>query len=205
MFSKFFLSLSAGKKIAYLAVFIALSVVANAFSIDVSTSQKITFTYLVCFLSGALFGAVAAFGIGFLGDAIGFLILPSSGPYWVLFSLSLGIYGFIAGIVFHCFKGERRSQLYLKGAIALIVNYILITLCINTVSNYYYLYIFYWEGIPKKAFLVFLGGRIAFQSVVYVINCALCMALLPVVYFLKPSKKTKHISKKEDANAERIE
>ena len=45
--------------------------------------------------------------------------------------------------------------------------------------NYFYLYVFVWEGVFKKAFWVWFAGRIAFQSVVFGINSALCFATLP--------------------------
>ena len=76
-FSTYFRALSAGKKIALLAVFVALSVVVNCFSIDVSPSNKIAFTYAVCFFAGYLLGAVPAFFVALLGDVFGYLI-PSA-------------------------------------------------------------------------------------------------------------------------------
>ena len=51
MFSKTFRAFSAGKQIAWLAVFVALSVAANSYiGIELSATNKITFTYAVCFL-----------------------------------------------------------------------------------------------------------------------------------------------------------
>ena len=88
LFSAYFRSLSAAKKVALLAVFIALSIVVNCFSIDVTASNKIAFTYVVCFFAGYLLGGVPAFCIALLGDAIGYLVNPV-GVYW-LFGLTLG-------------------------------------------------------------------------------------------------------------------
>ena len=77
LFSAYFRSLSAAKKVALLAVFIALSIVVNCFSIDVTASNKIAFTYVVCFFAGFLLGGVPAFGIALLGDVIDILSTPS--------------------------------------------------------------------------------------------------------------------------------
>ena len=77
MVSKAFRSFSMSKQIAYLAIFIALSVAANSvLGVELSASNKITFTYTVSFLAGYLLGPVPAFLVGFIGDAIGFRISP---------------------------------------------------------------------------------------------------------------------------------
>ena len=62
-FSDFFLELSVGKKTAYLGVFIALAVIANIFSVDLTESMKITFTYLVAFFAGAFLGPLMGFAV----------------------------------------------------------------------------------------------------------------------------------------------
>lgn len=178
MFSKFFTSLSASKKIALLSMFIALSVVANMFSVDITPSLKITFTYTVCFFSAMLMGAIPAFAVGMVGDAIGYLIIPS-GVYW-LFGITLGLYGFLAGIVLHYLPFEGKAALVLKSLAAFVVCYLSITLCLNSVVNYYYMKIFIWEGVAKKTFFVYLAGRIVVQTAIYAVNVGLSLLLLPV-------------------------
>ena len=71
MFTKAFVSLSAAKKIAYLAVFTAIAVAVNAFSIDVTPALKLSFTATVGFFVGAMFGPVGGFAVMFTGDLIG--------------------------------------------------------------------------------------------------------------------------------------
>ncbi len=183
MFSKSFSALSAGKKAALLSVFMALSVVVNVFGVDTPTF-KITLTYLVCFYAALLMGAVPAFLVGFLGDALGFLIFPNGGIYW-LFGLTLGLYGFFAGVIVHYFPAKGKGTLYLKTAIAFAVCYLLITVLINTAVNYSYVMIFVWNGVPKKTFFVYFAGRIAVQTIVYLVNVGLAFLLLPVVSRLK--------------------
>lgn len=179
MFTKVFRSFSPSKQIAYLALFIALSVACNSFlDIDVTASNKITFTYFICFYAGFLLGPVPGFIVGLLGDAIGFLI-KQSGIYW-LFGLTLGLFGFLSGIIMKYIPWSGKKGLYGKAAVSFAVCFLVITCFVNSVVNYFYAYIFIWEGVFKKAFWVWFAGRIAFQSVVYVINTALCFATLPL-------------------------
>lgn len=180
MFSPFFKGLSSAKKIAFLAVFLALSVVTNTFlDIDFGSTNKLTFTYLACFYAAYLLGALPAFVVGFVGDGIGFLIKPS-GVYW-LFGLTLGIYAFLAGIVVRYLPARGRAAPYIKAAVALAVCYVAITLCLNSVVNYYYVKVILYHGDYNKAFWVYLGGRIGIQTAVYAVNAAVVFVLLPVI------------------------
>ncbi len=191
MFSKSFVSLSSGKKVALLAIFITLSVVANMLSVNVTPSFNITFTYTVCFFAAMLLGAVPAFAVGFLGDAIGFLIAPS-GVYW-LFGLTLGIYGFLAGIVMNYLPPKNGARLIIKCLIAFLICYLAITICLNSVVNYYYVKIFIWQGVPKKTFLAYFAGRVGLQSAVYAINLGVSVLLLPVAARLQPGSKKRKV------------
>lgn len=183
MFSKFFLSLSAGKKIAFLAVFTALSVAVNFLSIDITPTNKITFTYLLCFFAGIFLGAVPAFSVAFLGDSISFLIAPT-GVFW-LFGLTLGLYAFLVGAVMNLLPVSGKKGVYIKAVIALSVGYLIITVFINSLVNYSYMLLFIWNGVAKKTFFVYLGGRLAVQSIVYAVNTAACLLLLPLAANLR--------------------
>ena len=196
LFSVYFSRLTAAKKIALLAVFIALSIVVNCFSIDVGSSNKIAFTYVVCFFAGYFLGGVPAFCIALLGDAIGYLVNPV-GVYW-LFGLTLGVYAFLMGVVmnFQVRADEGRAAPYVRTAVALVLGYVLITMLLNSLVNYWYVMLFVWNGAAKKTFLVYLGGRLAFQSIVYAVNAAICVAIVPVLVQidrrLKRRKRAKH-------------
>ena len=196
-FSACFRALSAGKKTALAAVFVALSVVVNCFSIDVGTSNKTDFTYAVCFYAGYLLGAVPAFFVAFLGDALGYLLNPQ-GVFW-LFGVTLGVYAVIMGAVMNAPLGRGRGAPYLRAVVALVLGYVLVTVVLNSVVNYWYARIFFWDGIPKKTFLVYLGGRLAFQSIVYAVNFAVCLALLPAaVGFSRRGRKGSRAAPHED-------
>lgn len=179
LFTKYFLSLSSAKKIAYIAVFIALSVVTNSLiEINVTPSNKITFTYFICFISGFLLGPLPGFLVGFLGDAIGFLLVPQD-VYW-LFGLTLGLTGLLAGLV-RKLPLYGRKGVFLKALVFFVLSYVVITCFVNSLVNYWYLYLFIWNGTVKTVFWVWLGGRLAFQTVIYAVNVGLCAVVLSVL------------------------
>ncbi len=194
MFSKTYLSLSAGRKIALLAVFIAFGVVANFVSVDVTPSVKITFTYTVCFFAGLLMGGIPAFLVGFLGDTIGFLIVPS-GVFW-LYGVTLGLLALIFGVCLNRITFTFRGGQYVSAVIAFAAGYLLVTLLLNSVVNYWYLRLFTWTGDAQKSFSVYLAGyltgRLIFQSVVFAVNAAACLLLLPFACKLKAALANKH-------------
>ena len=126
MFSKAFRSYSVSKQVAYLAIFIALSVAANSvLGIDLPPSNKIAFTYAVSFFAGYLLGPVPAFAVGLIGDAIGFLISPVD-VYW-LYGLTLGLYGFLVGWIMNGIRREEKGWLYIKAIIAFAAGFLVIT------------------------------------------------------------------------------
>ena len=187
LFSVWFRGLSAGRKTALVAMFIAVSVVANCFSIDVGASNKIAFTYVVCFFAGYLLGGLPAFFIALLGDALGYLFNPV-GVYW-LFGVTLALYALFVGAVMNMPVGAgKRAALCCKAAAALLLGYVLFTVLLNTAVNYWYVLLFVWEGVAKKTFWLYFAGRISFQTVVYAVNFAVCLALLPVFSHLLRAK-----------------
>ena len=117
MFTKAFRSVSVSRKVAMLALFIAVSVVANSvLGVDIGASNKIAFTYLVCFFAGCMMGPVPAFIVGVVGDAIGFLIQPV-GVFW-FFGVTLGLFGFLTGLIMNGIRTKTVKGLYAKAALA---------------------------------------------------------------------------------------
>ena len=181
MFSKYFNSLSEVKRITLLALFLALSIVANTIlDIDITPQNKITFTYFIMFISAYVLGALPTFLIGFAGDGLGYLIMPD-GAYW-LYGLSLGLMGFIIGIILHYLPIKSA---YIKTAISCVVCYILFTICLNSLINYFYVYTFIWGGQPNKSIWLYLAGylppRLLIQTIVYMANYILCFLTIPII------------------------
>ena len=190
MFSRAYKSFSAGRKLAYLAVFIALSVAVNSFELNLVVA-KVTFTYLVCFTAAALLGGVPAFVVGFLGDAIGFLISPS-GVYW-FFGLTLGIFGFLCGVIMNAIRIPGKHGVYIRAVIALAVCFLVISCGLNLLVNYSYMVIFLAD---TRTFLVYVAARMPVVSVVYLVNAAVGLLILPVFLGMRAFRPL--ILKKED-------
>lgn len=188
-FSRLFLSSSSGTKIALIAMFTALAVLANALSIDISPSQKITFTYLVAFFAGTFFGGGAGFIIMFLGDLIGFLINSGGGVFWFPTSICTGLLALIPGVIMNVVKFRFKGGVMLKAVIAALITYAAITCCLSALANYAYVkYVVYAGREYDKLFSAYLVGKIAFSSVVAWINYALCFALIPIINSVKGLK-----------------
>lgn len=181
LFSGFFLRMSNGGKIACLGVFIALSIVVNMFSIDITPSIKVSFNYLVAFFAGTFFGPVAGFLVCFLGDILAFVIFPSSGVYWFLTGINTGLLAFIPGLVMNLLP----LNVYIKAAISVALMYLLCTCGFGAYSNYLYVKTIVYHGSYDKAFFAYLGGKIAVASIVSAINYVLVFILIPVINSIK--------------------
>lgn len=186
LFSNLFLNSSQGKKIALVAVFTALAVVANIFSIDLTPTQKIAFTYLVGFFAGTFFGGAIGFVIMLSGDVLGFFINAGGGVYWPPTGLCTGLLALVPGIIMNAVRFRFRGGVLLKAFLAALAAYLCVTCCLGALSNYCYVkYVVYAGREYDKLFIVYLAGKIAFSSIVAWINYALCLALIPVFNSIK--------------------
>lgn len=183
-FSTYFLSSSLGRKIALLGVFIALSIVVNVFSIDVTPTQKISFTYLVGFFVGTYFGGIPGFIIMFLGDFIGILI--TGAIYWFPTGIATACLALIPGIVMNALPFRFQGGVFVKAAIAMALMFLLVTCGIGAWANYQYVKIVVYAGrVYETAFTAYLTTKIAFSSIVSAINYALVFLLIPVCNKIK--------------------
>lgn len=163
-------------------MFTALAVVANVFSVDISPSQKVAFTYLVGFFSGTFFGGLIGFVIMFLGDVIGFLINAGGGMYFLPTGLCTGLLAFIPGIIMNAVSLRFKGGIFLKAFLAALAAYLCVTCSLGALSNYCYVkYVVYAGQEYGKLFTVYLAGKIAFSSAVAWLNYALCFALIPII------------------------
>lgn len=186
-FSELFLKLNASKRAAYLGVFVALTVIVNMFSIDLTPELKISFNYLVCFFCGTFLGPVGGFGVSFLGDTLGFLLVPSPYPYWLPTGICTGLLAFIPGAVMNQLKFSFKGAVYLKAAISVLLMYLIVTCGLGAYSNYLFIkYVIYAGKEYDKLFFTYLGGKILFASVVSAVNYALVFAVIPLFNAAKP-------------------
>lgn len=160
------MSLTQTQKIAYTAVFTAMTVIFNIFTIDTGLKYfMITLVAVPCFLAGIIVGPYYAFAMGFLADLIGALIHPLD-PYLPLVGLASGLLGFIPGMIFKYLKGNA----YLKTVLSFLLCLVICTAGINT----YALYLAYSKG---QTFIAYLAVRIPFQSLVSVINLTITILI----------------------------
>ncbi len=169
-------------RMAYLAVLVALAIISNVFEINIPSgafiSNKIGFTYVPVFLTGIFFGPVAGFGVGALGDALGWLINQSAGVYNPLFTLSTALMGVIAGLVWRIPKLNKIIKLI----IALVLAYILCSCGLNTFATWFY------YSSQKKTFWVYLLGRMPGSAVTLAVNTVTLFVLIPITKKLIPEK-----------------
>lgn len=180
--------MSEAKKAAYLGVFMALAIVANVYSIDVSPQLKISFNYLVGFFAGTFFGALGGFIILFLGDLLAFLLSSGGGYYWFLTGIATGLLAFIPGVVMNTVRLPFRGGVYVKAAVSVVLMYLLVTCGFGALSNYLYIKLYLYHGDYQKTFFVYLSGKLLFSTVVSAVNYVLVFLLIPVLNAVKPLK-----------------
>ena len=130
MFTKTFVSLSSAKKVAYLAVFAAIAVAVNAFSIDLTAALKLSFTATVGYFSGALFGPVGGLAVMLVGDTIGcFISGYAPNPIISVGTVMLGV---IPGLI----MTYMRGNMILKSIVSYILCFFVTTAFLNTLGVY---------------------------------------------------------------------
>ncbi len=155
------------KKLVYTALFTALNVLANIFSIKLFTSNYLSFVYVVCFMAAAYLGILPAAIVAFLGDLIGCFVAPK-GEINPLILLSSTLLGLIPALIFKI----KNLDLTVKLIIALVICTVVCTSFLNT----YALWVMYSSS--SKTFWVYLGGRLPFQLVNTFYNGVIVFALL---------------------------
>jgi ECF transporter S component (folate family) len=167
------------RRLAYTAVFVALSVVANGGAVT-AQGNTISFTYIVAFLAGTVLGPIGGFLVGFLGDLLGFLIIPQGPTYMPLIGISSGLMGLIPGVVMNLKILDRadlrlspvKSRLLKTGAIVLSMGLIALicTTCLNTLGTF----ILYSSKVHTFTnWLVYLAARAPLQFPVVALNTAI--------------------------------
>ena len=99
IFSPFVLKEKRSRKIAYVAMMVALAIMVNIYEIPSDGSVQWSFTTAVSILVGILVGPISGFVICFLGDGLGFAVHPK-GAYTPWIGISTGMMALISGMVF---------------------------------------------------------------------------------------------------------
>jgi len=155
------------QKLTATAMLVALSVVANIFSVQIYGSNYISFTYIPCFVAAIWLGVIPAAAVGFLGDLIAGLLFPH-GVYNILIGISSTLIAVVPAVIYKIMPNKRRIALLTSLAICS-------TLCTSGL-NTYALWLMYGAQ-SGKTFWVYLGGRLPFQLLNTLVNGVL-IALL---------------------------
>ena len=175
IFSPFVLKASRARKIAYVALMVALAIVCNMYFEFKLGAVQYSFTTAVSMLIGLLIGGGAGFVACFIGDAIGFIANPF-GAYTPWIGLATGLTALISGAVFHLIKTNRNWHLYVKVAFISLLSFAVCSLGINST----FLWLSYYSSMSYGEWLAFryiASGQI----IVSAVNYALLFILVPVL------------------------
>lgn len=174
------------RTLTVLALFAALGVCLKAFfSLQIAPAGlkivDVSLTPIPVMLSGVFFGPVAGFLVGLVSDIGGFFLGVQMSGYNLLFSISMGLFGVITGLLY--FKHKKDSVL--KATISVGAAQIVVSVIINT--------IIIWQlyGAPIAALLPTRLISAAVEMPVYVWIMMLFIELLtPLVKRVTMVSKT---------------
>ena len=181
IFSPFVLKEKRSRKIAYVAMMVALSIVCNIFfEFKLGTVQYSLTTAISC-LIGILLGAGSGFIACFIGDAVGFFVNPY-GAYTPWIGLATGLMAFISGLVFHFYKNRSNLTIYIKLCVIAISTLLLCSLCINSM----FLWLSYYNEASFTGFLIyryFVQGQIWVSGLNYALLFVFVHLIRQVPFF----------------------
>jgi ECF transporter S component (folate family) len=179
LFSPLVLSLPKAKKIAYIAVVTAITIVANTFFELKFLGVQFSLTIFVSVLAGIILGALPAFVACFLGDLFGFLLHPM-GEYSPFIGISTGLMA-VFGALIVALPAAFKGGLFVKIALVCVLIFCVCTAGITTVylNAVWYKSLTYGECLVAR---LFAEGQI-WNSVG---NYALLFAVVPTLTKIQP-------------------
>ena len=177
------------KRIALIAVFIALCVAINSFEINLSNELKISFTITVCTLAGLFTGFIGGALTGFLGDLIG-CMLTGLTPIPLL-SVSNALLGLIPGLAFDLYRKFFGNITAIKGVIIILVCQLILFSTVTLFINTYAIWDFYGIGAKStKSYMVWTVARVfpvqMLNSLMNLaVSCVLFVSIIRVSFFKK--------------------
>lgn len=181
LFSDLLNAKSSTKRVAYVAVLTALSVVCNMFFefklADTQFSLTIFFSAITGMLIGPLFGFIACF----MGDLVGFLYNSGGFLYMPWIGISMGMVALISGLIMNGFYIKNKLGVYIKILIVALLTFLICTIAINTTAFWL---MYNGRKVPFTAYLVtrlFVQGQI-WNSL---FNYALLFVFYPIILRVK--------------------
>ncbi len=207
LFSRNLQEKSVAKKIAYIAVVTAFTIVSNVFEFKFVNVQ-FSLTILISALAGLILGAGSGFIACFLGDFLGFLTNSGGYAYMPWVGLTTAVIALISGLVFNNLPLNFKGSVIVKTLIVVFATFLCGTILINTTG--FYIYNKYFMGL-SKTFLSYVnekfGGNASYIAyAVYrlfalgqiynsIANYALLFIIAPILLkipLFKPSKEEKN-------------
>lgn len=143
---------SSTRKITYMAVFVALSVVINTMRFG-----SISFGGFPIIYSGLVLGPVNGFIVGAVSDVLGFIVRPSSGGYNVVFTLTSALTGLIPILVIRLFKVKYPNFKFYQVLLGIFVGQMITSVIM---SPYFQAFIF-----GKNTFIYYATKALIKQAV----------------------------------------
>ena len=161
--------MSRNKKIILTAVLLALLIVLSRFLSIKTPIMKISFGFVPTMLCAIWLGPKWTLLLNVLGDIIGATFFPT-GPYFVGYTISTAVAGFIYGIILY--KKEKDSYNDLQFVIRLTISTVLVAVIVNMGLNTL------WTSITNgKAFIPLLLTRLPKQLMMIPVHIIVIFAL----------------------------
>lgn len=158
------------------AVFVALYVVVDAFSINFLTAQ-FTFSYLALAAIAYVAGPTTAFFCGGVCEVLGYLLAPKTGPLHLGFTFTAMLTGLVMGL----FLYKRNIKLW-----RVIVSRSIVAFILNLMLNTYWI-----STLIGKAYLTMLPGR-ALKTVIQLpIDIILIFLILKLITVIDNKRVSK--------------
>lgn len=157
------------KKIILAAILLALLIILSRFLSIKTPILKISFAFVPTMLCAIWLGPKWTVLINVLGDIIGATLFPT-GPYFIGYTISTAISGFIYGMILY--KKTEDCYTQKQFTIRVIIAVLLVTVIVNTGLNTL------WTSITSgSAFIVLLGTRIIKQLIMIPVHILVILFL----------------------------
>ena len=159
--------MSKNKKIILTAILLATFIILSRFLSIKTPILKISFAFIPTMLCAIWLGAKWTILLNILGDVIGATLFPT-GPYFIGYTISTAIAGFIYGIILYNKKEKNftEKEFIIRVTISVILVAIIVNMGLNTL----------WTSITSgKAFMVLFVARIVKQLVMIPIHIAIIL------------------------------
>ena len=130
--------LSISRKLAYIGVFTAMSVISNTLLEFRILDVQFSLTIFCSALIGVFLGSTFGFFTCFLGDLIGYALNSWGQLYMPWVGFSTGIIAFLAGITIGGFKLGKDSRFTVRLIVFFCLSFVICTVGINSTGFYFY-------------------------------------------------------------------